>query len=304
VTASAQVDAPGRTGDIYGLFCPAGELRYIGQTRVGIRRRLSKHLTSGRAASPSLPVNRWIAKLLQRGQEPVIKHLVMDVPLDELDEIERSQIATARAAGARLLNVSDGGNAFTGTWRMPADAIRRSAEAKVGKPRSVETRAKLAAANRGKKAAPETCAKRSALFKGRTQSPEWVAKRVASIAARRAAQPVRTTCSNGHVWAEATTRWYRNGRCRACRMCERERDAARRAAHPKTSRARKPRKSYAPVRDHLLLALPRDVEITARSVHAANPSMTSQSIYQHLSKATKSGLLVRVRRGVYRLESA
>lgn len=304
MTVSAQVDAPARTGDIYGLFCPAGELRYIGQTRAGIRRRLSKHLTSGRTPSPSLPVNRWIAKLLGNGQEPAIRPLVTDVPLDELDDTERTEIVAARASGARLLNVTDGGNSFTGTWRMPAEAVRRSAQAKVGKPRSAATRAKLAAANRGKKATPETCAKRSALFTGRKQSPEWIAKRVAAVAATRAAQPVRPTCSRGHLWTEATTRWYRDGRHRACRICDREPRARQHEAIPQPAHARKPRKSYAPVRDQLLMALPRDVEITVDLVRAANPSMTRNGVYQHLSVATERGLLVRVRRGVYRLDPA
>lgn len=292
------------TGVIYGLFCPGGELRYIGQTRVGIRRRLSKHLTAGRAASPSLPVNRWIAALLLAGQEPEIKLLLSDVPVEDLDGAERSQIAAARAAGARLLNVTDGGNAFTGTWRMPADAIRRSAQAKVGKPRSAETRAKLAAANRGKKATPETCAKRSALFKGRKQSPEWVSKRVAAVAAARAAQPVRLTCSRGHPWTEETTRWYRNGRCRACRTCDREPRTSTRASVRNSTGRRSPRRVHSPMRDQLLRSLPRDAEITVESVRATHPSLTTNAIYQHLSAATQRGLMVRVRRGVYRMEPA
>jgi hypothetical protein len=212
-------------GAIYGLTDPtSGELRYVGQTRQSLRRRLSGHLRGPKGPHASLPVNRWIAKLQAASQEPQIVALQAGVHLADLDKAERSQIAEARAAGDRLLNLCPGGSASLGTWSLPLEAIRRSAEAKRGKPRSPETREKLAAANRGKKAAPETCAKRSAIFKGRRQSPEWIAKRVAAVARTKAQKPRSTSCPSGHPWNAENT--YEGKRGRSCRACARDKAAS------------------------------------------------------------------------------
>lgn len=176
-----------RTGYIYGLFEPTSDLiRYVGQTQQGLRRRRSGHILGPRRLSAHLPVNRWIAKLHAAGQEFEIRALEGPLHVADLDEAERRWIANLRAEGADLLNLCSGGRASLGTWSHREEAIRRSAEAKRGKPRPPEVRAKLSAANRGKKADPEVVARRAASNRGRKQAPEWIAKRVASVAATKA----------------------------------------------------------------------------------------------------------------------
>jgi hypothetical protein len=216
-----------RRGVIYGLYDPAGALRYVGQTQVDVRRRLSQHANGPGGPYAYLPVYRWIAKLQSDGHEPEMRLLAGPMHVAELDHVERSEIAAAWAAGCRLTNIDEGGRTALKTRRMPEDAIRRSAEAKRGKPRSAETRAKLSAANEGKRPSAETLAKRSAALRGRKQSPEWIAKRVESVARTKAAKQ-QDVCGRGHSWTEDNTRWYRAHRC--CRACAREDARAKRAA--------------------------------------------------------------------------
>ncbi len=177
-----------RQGVIYGLFDPAGALRYIGQTQAGTRRRLAGHLCGFKGPHDYLPVNRWIAKLAAAGQEPEMRVLAGPMHAVDLDDAEREHIAATLATGGRLLNVHPGGATPIRKRGMPPDAIKRSADAKRGKPRSAATKAKLSAANRGRKQDPGVVARRNATNRGRKQSPEWIAKRVAAIAATKAAK--------------------------------------------------------------------------------------------------------------------
>jgi hypothetical protein len=216
-----------RSGVIYGLFDLTGALRYIGQTQVSPRRRLSQHLHAFKGQNRHLPVNRWIEKLAKAKAEPEMRLLAGPMPVAALDDAERLHIAQARARGMRLLNVSEGGATHLMTRPMPEDAIRRSAEAKRGKPRPPEVRAKLSAANMGKKPSAETLAKRSIALSGKKQSPEWIRKRAEAVARTKALNQ-RDACSHGHKWTKENTRWYRGHR--NCRACAREQTAARRAA--------------------------------------------------------------------------
>lgn len=217
-----------RIGVIYGLFEPEGALRYVGQTQVSPRRRLSGHLRAFKGPDRHLPVNRWIAKLAGASAEPEMRILAGPMPVADLDDAERLHIATGRAAGERLLNVSEGGATPLVTRPLPEDAIRRSAEAKRGKPRPPEVRAKLSAANMGKRPSAETLAKRSVALRGKKQSPEWIAKRVEAIAKTKALNR-RDACVHDHEWTGENTHWNRDGH-RVCRACARERMAKRRAA--------------------------------------------------------------------------
>ncbi len=220
-----------RVGVIYGLVDPTTRLlRYVGQTQQRLLKRLAAHRRAWQGSNSHLPVNRWIAKLREQGLEP--EAVVLEGPLQVamLDEAERRHIATHKTQGADLLNLCPGGRASLGTWCQPAEAIKRSADAKRGKPRTVETRARLAEANKGKKQSPETVAKRVAKIRGRKQSAEHIAKRAAAIAATKGAKPRSATCPRGHLWTDANT--YEGKRSRNCRTCARERATLNRKLRP------------------------------------------------------------------------
>jgi hypothetical protein len=215
----------------------------------------------------------------------------------ELDAAERRHIRRLREAGARLLNIATGGLSGC-TWRMAPESVRKSAMAKMGKPRSLETREKLAAANRGKKSSAESRRKQGDALRGKGQSPDWVAKRVAAIAATKAAKPQAVECPQGHAWTEENTRWYKGSR--NCRACARERSRLSRAAAP--PKPRRPRKPVVKLREQVFAEIDRGAEVTASSISALT-GQSLQGAYSMLSVACKEGIVERVGRGVYRVRA-
>ena len=90
---------------IYALADPAtGEIRYIGKANKP-EERLKTHLRD--AKRRSTPVYCWLRKLAAQGAQPVMR--VLEWSCDWV-EAERRLIAQHREAGARLLNVAEGGN--------------------------------------------------------------------------------------------------------------------------------------------------------------------------------------------------
>lgn len=90
---------------IYALTDPAtGEIRYIGKANKP-EARLKTHLRD--AKRRSTPVYCWLRKLAAQGAQPVMR--VLEWSCDWV-EAERRLIAQHREAGARLLNVAEGGN--------------------------------------------------------------------------------------------------------------------------------------------------------------------------------------------------
>jgi len=186
---------------IYGLFDPRdGELRYIGKSEAGLKRRLAEHLMPSYLATPSHK-NSWIKGLLAEGVQPVGVVLQRLSTSAELCDAERYWITFFRAQGCRLTNMTDGGEGF-------------------GKrPVSAETRAKMRAAKLGKKQSPEHIAKRIAPRIGRPLSAEHrascsaAAKRRGISAATRAAAiaaatgRVRTEAERAAT-SERMTRWW------------------------------------------------------------------------------------------------
>jgi hypothetical protein len=90
--------------EIYALTDPDGSIRYIGKANVAAD-RLKGHMRDARRRPT--PVYAWIRKLADGGKAPGL--LVLEVA-DDWREAERRLIALHRAAGARLLNVAEGGD--------------------------------------------------------------------------------------------------------------------------------------------------------------------------------------------------
>lgn len=122
-------------GIIYGLVdADTLELRYVGQTIRPLEVRLRRH----RAARGNSHLRNWLAK------RPVSIIALERNPAD-LDAAEIRWIAAMRAEGARLLNLTDGGEGGTFT----------------GRTHTIESRAKMAVAHTGLKHTPETRARMS-----------------------------------------------------------------------------------------------------------------------------------------------
>jgi len=95
-----------KTALIYALHSTRnGEIRYIGQTIVGNKRRLYYHIyRAGRECTA--PVHKWIRREMNEGYKIELSPLC----IGERNVDEKVYIARARSFGWRLLNLTDGGD--------------------------------------------------------------------------------------------------------------------------------------------------------------------------------------------------
>jgi len=138
-------------GIIYGLIDgDTLELRYIGQT-TNSHRRFSQHRRAWNLKSHRdnwLRATNWNMIVLER-----------DPP--DLNEAEIRWIKGMREQGARLLNVTDGGNGG-GTpagWHHSPETCARLSVLGMGRSVDAKTRIAISAAHKGKPRSIETCTK-------------------------------------------------------------------------------------------------------------------------------------------------
>jgi len=143
-----------RRGVIYGLCDPDTlELRYVGKTTRDPAVRLKGHLMDSRRGPTHL--HRWIRQLGRRGLKPSL--LVLERTSSEkvvLDEAERRWIREMRGAGARLCNLTDGGDGFSAGHEVSAVTREKISKVMRGKKKSPEHRARIAATLTGRKRGP------------------------------------------------------------------------------------------------------------------------------------------------------
>lgn len=98
---------------IYGLFDPIdGSLRYIGKSSSGLKRP-ARH-TSPCELKNSTHKNRWIKSLISRQLRPIIRTLYVCISANELSKKEIEFIAHYRKMGAKLTNLTSGGDGCPG----------------------------------------------------------------------------------------------------------------------------------------------------------------------------------------------
>lgn len=207
---------------IYGFADPRnGALRYVGQTRQPVHRRLKDHLKSNFRSR----VRDWLRKLRSIGMKPVIQILESDVVESDVNDAEVFWIAYFKSTGAVLLNMTDGGG-FENKSReacmriaeklrgrkRPAWIMERLRQSNIGRVPSAETRAKMAAAQRGRKHSLETRLKMSASaprerpdLRG-PKSPEHHAKLVENFKRYWESKPT-VSGIRGVVWDKSRGNW-------------------------------------------------------------------------------------------------
>lgn len=90
---------------IYGILDPRdGTLRYVGKAN-DARKRFAGHMRETRRRTP---LYDWLAKMRAAGLTPTYV-VLLECDADGWEAYEVKAIADARASGARLLNVADGG---------------------------------------------------------------------------------------------------------------------------------------------------------------------------------------------------
>lgn len=127
---------------IYGLSClchPEAGVRYIGLTTRTARQRLTGHFCDARRRG-RLPVHRWINK---HGRDNITWSILARADsAEQLPALEVKAVAEARAAGADLLNVTDGGEGPNGYVFTEEQRARISASSR-GRVHSEETRQRM-----------------------------------------------------------------------------------------------------------------------------------------------------------------
>lgn len=143
----------GPTSFIYGLVDPrTHELRYVGQTSIGMQRPLQEHHAH---------CLRWEKSVTRAGFQKEVA-ILESCPDDVdcklwLDENERFYISLFRALGSRLTNIADGGDGGpTRRGRKNSlhhrDALIRS---NLGRELSEDHRSKISSAMHGRKLSSE-----------------------------------------------------------------------------------------------------------------------------------------------------
>lgn len=199
---------------IYALIDPrTRETRYVGKTNVKMRIRFTSHMRDKR---PSRKLN-WLLSLKAAGLQPeieVLEDLGENSPKETWQEAERFWISYLISIGARLTNLTIGGEGLHGLvfteehkrkigdahkgrkrsietlTRMaesrrgiPVDHLLRYSQGQIGKKLSADHRAKIAAAGVGRRHSAETKARMSAVAKGKRKSQQ--ARANMSIAQRK-----------------------------------------------------------------------------------------------------------------------
>ena len=153
-------------GVIYGLHDPeTGELRYIGQTRTGLKERLWSHLGPSNRRK-NYHSARWVNSLVMKGLKPEARLRATASSREDLDQLEIKHIAGALAEGVRLTNHAKGGRGPEGCRHTPEwcqymaqlmagrctntpEHMANLAEMKRGIPRTPEVKAKISEARKG-----------------------------------------------------------------------------------------------------------------------------------------------------------
>lgn len=128
---------PTPTHIVYGLrVLGSHDYRYIGITTKGLDARLRSHRAISRRGK--YPVNRWF----RRHPYNIVADVLFvseEQSVDELNQMERVLVAGLREAGAKLLNITDGGDGAVGR-RQSESAKRQISESLRGVPHTAERR--------------------------------------------------------------------------------------------------------------------------------------------------------------------
>lgn len=134
---------------IYGLVDPeTNQLRYIGKSK-NPESRYRKHLQDSKKKITYK--DKWIYHVLFKQKKPEL--IILDFTLnDDWEEIEKFYIAYFKFIGAKLTNLTEGGdNPPSAKGRVwTAEQLKRISENNKGKKRSEETKKNISLSKKGK----------------------------------------------------------------------------------------------------------------------------------------------------------
>ena len=143
---------------IYGLYDRSGELRYIGKSSSGLKRP-RRHFCSYELDKDSTHKGRWIKKSLKAGNIPYIQIIQELSNHIYLNECEKYWISYFKKRGARLTNLTDGGEGTTGykrppfskEWRKKMSLAKKGRSFFKGKKHSLSSKKLMSSAKMGKR---------------------------------------------------------------------------------------------------------------------------------------------------------
>jgi len=136
---------------IYALLEPNTELvRYVGLTRKSLKERLRKHLSEKLRGKKATYKYNWIQSLKEKNLKPEIILLEDNLTLDEANKKEIIYIKTFKSFGAKLVNVSIGGNCGASGYKHSDELKEYFRYLNKGRFVTQETRDKLSKSLKGK----------------------------------------------------------------------------------------------------------------------------------------------------------
>lgn len=216
---------------IYALCEADWTPRYVGKTVRFLHERHKEHIQAAKLRPSHLPVRRWLRKRISEGAILSIKLLENVAPEADWREREAYWIATLRANGHALLNLTDGGEGLAGHNPSQQHRDRIAAKLRTGATLACEVCAtpfwrKRSEINRGDaRFCSRACYSTSNAGRSKPMPAGATVRGVAAAAAKRAAQ---THCKNGHAFAgENLAINHRGARvCVTCRRASKQRSRA------------------------------------------------------------------------------
>lgn len=215
---------------IYALCEPNGDVRYVGKTVRYLHERHKQHIHA--AAKARLPVQRWIAKKIAAEDRLCIQLLENVAPDACWKEREKHWIQHYRSSGAKLLNLTDGGEGLTGHVFTEEHRQKIAAGIRTGKQLACEICETLFWRSKSEIAKGDCrfCSRQCYHISTRGKLPavwrEATDKGIAAAAAKRRAQ---THCKNGHPLSGENLYLHPSGSRRVCKTCLRKHKAEYRA---------------------------------------------------------------------------
>lgn len=165
---------------IYTLCDPRAPdlVRYVGWTK-DPRARYQAHLARARSGKDRTRCGKWKRSLILEGLLPRLK--IIDSGTGPWGAVEQKWISHFRElSGAKLTNLTDGGEGTLGCHWVPSESTRRKwSIASTGRRHTDETKAKLRAIKTGVPRSSEHIERAAAPRRGQKRSPQAVANSAA-----------------------------------------------------------------------------------------------------------------------------
>ncbi len=189
---------------IYALVDPRNEaIRYVGFTQRPTE-RFGAHILAARSGKDGTHKACWVKSLLMQGLRPKLE--ILETGSDaSWPEAESRWIATLKARGCDLTNLTEGGEGAIGHIHTPATRAKMS-RSSLGKPKSDSHCKNISAAKKLTPISPATRQAQIRAVTGRKQSQEEKDRRAAKLRGQK--RSPETVARLSDAWKRRDPAWY------------------------------------------------------------------------------------------------